>query len=958
MLKDYIKYQKRGKMKKIIVSLCSLFILASTTVRSGENTGNIDSSLTMRKMPGEIMPELKAPNLLKNSEFENGFESWSIVKTEKSKSSAETVDKDGRPALKINSGGGTVMLVSNAIDVVPGKIYILTGVYHSTEARFGTFAQIDIIKDQNEEKHLKLLKEPQIFGVFGGKEVYNRRPGEWQRYSKTFTPSKGEEKIRIAITQYGTPSIIYYGSFYFGEETPDTRKTEWKKYTYNLDPKLSPEEVAHQLEARPDSTAEIIMSDYPRIFIDENPHPSLIYFGDAFTATRSKMQDFQNAGVSLQILSLHLKLKLWHGNNDYDFKKMDEHLLDAISRSPQGNFIVRIDVNPYEEWKNEFPEHVAVDSLGKPSTGRAGNHGPPCYWSELYRKQVCDFLSAALKHMRTQQYFKAIVGFFICGNEDGQFYYQVYDDKTLQDGNSKGAIELFRKWLRGQYKSEDELQRVWNNKDAKFENVMPPIKMEKYQGCFFNPATNQAEIDFIRFLNESMGEFANLMCSTVKKEAGKKVISVMWWGRGASLAVYPHFAQTKVVFPSGDMDLMGAQPGYAGERENGNSCFIPWVFDSTRIHSKIPMIEADFRTWISQYKSLTHDYNVVRYWNICDLRGALLREFGKGISIAGGLWFYDMTAGWFKTPEIMDLIKKINSAAEFLSKKTNVFSQSEIVLVSDEQNYYRTTEQVNVWNGPNYHTIRGNQRALLRSGLKYDFYYLNDLINKKMTNYKVYVFLNLFDVPKDAKKFIDEKLKRDGKTIIWLYAPGYLTSQGFSTENMSALTGMNIYLDGMSSKRAKFLSSENPLIAGIANTNAGIGLDMYGERFVVADKDAVPLASYNLDGKTAAAVRKFNDWTSIYMGVPAGLTPQFLQNIASYAKVHIYNKVPGDMFFYHRDDLICLHGVEGNDNAISLPFNASVKDLLSGEILLDRGKSFSLKLQPGETKLLYLEAKN
>lgn len=933
--------------------LATLLLSVSSLLAATENT---DFAKDLRRMPGEVMTELHAPNLLKNSDFAEGLKYWTIVNSEKNGTTASVCKPDDKNALEIKGDAGYTIAVSDPIDVTPGKKYLLTGVYQSANARFGAFSEFGMISASDIKKVLNILNEPQYYSVFMNRETYNRRPLEWQRRSIIFTPKPGQDKVRIIISQYGTPARVLYGRLYFGEETPDSRKTDHKKYYIdNKDPKLAENEVNAILTKRQDSTAEIKNADYPRIFVDGKATPSLIYFGDAFEAPRSKMQDFQKAGISLQILSLHSKLKIWKVNNSYDFKKMDDHLLDAISRNPEGHFIIRMDVTPYEEWKKEFPEHTARTLSGKDAIGRAGNHAPPCYWSELYREQVCKFLEESVKHMRQQLYFKSVVGFFITGNEDGQFYYQAVD-KTLQDGTSKGGIELFRKWIRKQYKTEDNLKKAWNKTDISFEALTPPVKNERYNGCFFNPATNQAEIDFTRFLNEEMGEFANEMCSTVKKEAGKKVISVMWWGRGASLMVYPHFAQTEKILPSGALDLMGAQPGYAGERENGCSSFVSWITDSKRIHGKIPMLEADYRTWKSPYKTLQQDNNTVRYWNLYDLKGALLREYGKMMAVGGGLWFYDMSAGWFQDPEIMQVVSEMKKSADMLTEKTGVFSKADIVLVSDEQNYYYTTEQLNVWNGPNFNTVRINQRAWLRSGLKFDSYYLNDLINKNMTDYKVYVFMNVFHVSPETMNFIETKLKKENKVIVWLYAPGYLTDGGINQENMQNLTGIKINCADNASKKASFVSDDkNILLKDLSNQPVGIGNDMPGERFISTDNNTAVLAKYR-DGKNAAVMKKFPQWTSIFIGVPAGLSPQLLQNIATYANVHVYNNI-GDLFVYHRDDLICLHGIEGNENDIKLPFDAEVKDLFSGEILLAGGKGLKVKLQPGETRLLLINKK-
>ena len=108
----------------------------------------------------------------------------------------------------------------------------------------------------------------------------------------------------------------------------------------------------------------------------------------------------------------------------------------------------------------------------------------------------------------------------------------------------------------------------------------------------------------------------------------------MWWGRGGDQFVQPHFAQTKVVLPGQGMNLMGGQPGYWGERENGNISYYPWIVDSLRLNNKIPMIEADFRTWVSVHKTLRTDYHVSQTSTFPSFRNS-----AKYFSVSGEIWY-------------------------------------------------------------------------------------------------------------------------------------------------------------------------------------------------------------------------------------------------------------------------------------------------------------------------------
>ncbi len=909
----------------------SLLILLTFPVLNAE-----DHAARLIRQPGETMPILANPNLLRNSDFSDKMNHWTMLGDGK----AAAVTVGSHPAVSIVNRDNGVILYSDAFDVTPGKNYIMTGVYHTVKAVFGSYSEVALIPDGQEKKFLNDFRQPRIHTPLVRRTMLNCREGQWRRITHQETFTANESRARVIIVLDGNPSQIYWSSFYVGKAGPDTRENPRNVN----DRPCSPKEFAERLAKRPDSTAIVKMhGDAPAIFVDGKPIPSHIQFGDAFNASRTRRQSFQKAGVKLQFISLNNVVRqFWRGPNNYDLKAIDDHIRDSIRKNPEGYFVIRLDLTPYPEWYKDYPDTSARHADGTLASSRHGFYGPPDYWSPTYRRAALDYMTAVIRHIREQDYYRAVVGFFPSGNEDQQFYYQTDRKGVLNDGLAPDSLPTFRRFLRMKYADDQALQQAWRKPDITLNTASPEIQNVKYSGAgnFWDREKYQPQIDYTEYLNVMQGEFANLMCRTARKEAGKPVITVMWWGRGAGLSVYPFYSQTSQVLPQGDLDLMGAQSGYYGQRESGSAVYFPWVFDSLRIHGKIPMDEGDYRTWICGFKSLLHDYRVARYWTLEDYTNAVKRQLGKMIGVGGGYWHFAMTDGWYDSPEIMDFIAQTQKIWQELTVKPAVFTPAELVVVADEDDYSLTTEQVNVWNGPNYHTIRNNQDAFLRSGLKYDFYYFSDVMARNMKDYRVYVFSNLFWLSSEKRSFIDS-LKRDGKTLIFLYAPGFMNGE----KTMRELTGIDIRQCDRESKLARFEKSNSPLLKGISGQRAGLGVDMPGERFEVTDSKALPIARY-ADGKIAGALRTFRDWNSIYLATPSCFTPEFLQNIARLAGVHIYN-TPGDMFFHHRDDLLALHGVEGNANQLRFPYPVELQDLYTGEILRDP----TVKLKPGESRL-------
>ena len=891
---------------------------------------------TTCRMPGEVLPDYTEPNLFP------GF-------------AGSGEGKDTELELVNRENASAVFRLSPPIPVQGGMSYVLTGLYQSSDLHFGNSGGLAVLTEQQAENWPDKLESFLPYSPLATYELVNRKPGEWKRRCVKYKAPADVKQVRIGVFLRGDPASIRWRSIYFGlgPWDPDSRPEDYdlsRHFLQNTEP-LPDEEVNAILAARPEATAEVVPGNSPRVLLNGKKEIPVVYFGDQFDAARNKTAAFQEAGIDLQIIPLFRKGYYWTGCGQYDFDRVDHTIMENIRRNPRGIFLIGISVTPYPSWAEEFPGEAAVNREGAQQTSRDGRKNLPCYYSRVYQAQALEYIRQVIAHMRKQPYFKAIAGFHIIGNEDGQFYYQVKYGRYMDEAYPPSALEPFRDFLRKRYRNDLEaLRKAWNQPDITFETAVPPRTPRPLNTFFWDRTTDMPYWDVSIFMNEAMGEFADAMCREAKEAAGKKVLAVMWWGRGGEQFVQPHFAQTQIVLPGTGMDLMGGQPGYFGERDTGCTSYYPWIPDSLRIHGKIPMIEADFRTWITVYKSLTQDCHVVRYWTPDDFRNALLREAGRMFSVGGGLWFYDMTAGWFDDPELMKDAALVRKIAGRLSENEEPFSPAEIAFVADEENFLATSEQLHCWNGPNFHSVRKTQRAMMRSGLKYDFIYLDDLIKRDLTHYKVLCFLNLYFVSPRTEAYLNS-LRRDGKILVFVYAPGYSTEHGLDADGISRITG--IRTEKIAPGLQKSVFADSPLTAGLQGKSAGLN-NVLGElRFRIDDPDAVPICTYTDGSGVSGAMKKFPDYTVIYLALPSPFTPAFLSQLAGYAGVPVFNRTPGDMFVHRRDDLMVLHGVEANTNILCPPQGKKLYDMTTGEELpANSDSTVEITLSPGETRIL------
>jgi hypothetical protein len=956
----------------------SFFLLSGLMLAAAGGT----SSLAQEAAPptvlrqgtrGEILPKLKLSSLVPNADFTNGLKGWTIshadgVSANVEEARANDEHSKNEPVLRVQKTGGigAVRVISERILVQPNTDYVLTGLYHTTDAKFGTFADWRIVEITEPEKPAAqdpldlVITGPTSPGNTGHFGVFNCRPGQWRRRTRMVHTSANTKFVRLAILVEGPPSTIFFDNFHFNTPESDTRKTTWPAW----EEVISREETERRLAARPEAQAEVRQENGgPSLLLDGKPRVPFVHMSDVIKPPRGYVSEFAQSGMNLHLITLfNTTIKHWTGAGKYDFKKIDDVIWNSVQRDPEGYFLIYINVLTYPGWSGEFPDAAAMGAKGEAATSREGHLSPASYYSNVYRAQVMDLLRAYVQHIKAQPYSRAVAGFMLGGGEDGQFYYQVYKGlQTIQDGHSPGDLPLFRAWLRKHYNNDlSRLRAAWNEPDATFETAKPHVSSDKYPGVFFDLKTQTHELDIQRFLNEEVAQLLVDGLTVCKQEIGKPVIGVAYYGRGMSMLVYPQFAQNSVMFKSDAVDLMGAQPGYYGWRETGNEGMLNWVFDSTRRHKKIPMLELDFRSHISEYKSLWHDTQVGRYWDNADLMGAMARDAGKSLSVGGGAWWMEMTGGWFHDPQIMASIQKLQSAGQIIAQEKNTWRKNDVVLVVDEENYFHTTEQLNIWNGPNYHSLAQQQRAFNRAGVSYDLLYLDDLIADKRDDYKVYVFLNLYHAGPRARDFIETRLKRGGKTLVWQFAPGFITENGLSVDGMKSLTGINFSADlkNKNGLGSVFSSLQNkmakPMLAGVSGEKMGLGIDLYAPRFIVEDAAAQPLGTYLSDGKVSAAVKKLDGFTSVFIGPPSGLTPQFFRNIAVSGGATPFIEA-GDMAMFHRDSFIVIHGVEGGRKTLRLPFKAKVTEMLTGRVLAQNSDTIPLDIKVADTLWLHLE---
>ena len=354
------------------------------------------------------------------------------------------------------------------------------------------------------------------------------------------------------------------------------------------------------------------------------------------------------------------------------------------------------------------------------------------------------------------------------------------------------------------------------------------------------------------------------------------------------------------------------------------------------MHGKLWFDENDYRTWLLKGKAL-------RSWGQTDsyeeTRGQLQREFANVLCQGVGQWWFDMGGGWYDDPRILADIGAMNRIAES-SLAWNRSTVDEVAVVVDDKSLHL----LQVGNRLSRPLLLEQLPELGRLGAPIGFYSLGDL--DKLPPRKMYVFLNVF-APTDAERRAIDRLKGQGRVLVWIYAPGVYREGQLDLEGMEALTGVHL---AMASQPAKLE----------VKTDSGV----YGANFNVApvffaDDSRTTVLGRLAGGRAGLVCREMGEWTTVYSSAPK-LPTTLLRQLAMKAGVHCYllKPEPHDVI-YANHSLVALCASEPGTRRVVLPHECDVIDLFDGsKVIFTATREFSVTLERNQTKLFRLsEAK-
>lgn len=625
----------------------------------------------------------------------------------------------------------------------------------------------------------------------------------------------------------------------------------------------------------------------------------------SFRPNPKNVSEFYNAGIRLfSVLSSGVTSALgvpyslygesWVGENKYDFSKIDNQMDMFIENAPDAYFAPMLQLDTREWYLKLHPE-----------VPNSFTHLSQIAHDEVWKKAAADYMKAAINHIE-EKYGDRVYGYFLlCGTTTEWF-----SDKDFEASHpikEKG----FKKWTGDENAFLPSLERL---------NLKGNVFLSEEENDVYNARKFQSET-----ISDLILYFVGEAQSVIKHNKLLGLYYGYLFELGGERLYNNGIFNYEKVFFSPDIDMISSPSAYGYRKLSDPSSFMV-TKDTLDAHNKLYFLEFDHITHVAP-EEIRDDYDenasnstltkipgaANKCKNETESLNLMYRDFVLCTANRTALWWFDMFDGWFRSEGMMNSISHmIEINKEICDLKTQ--SVAEIAVFAEGEAMYRTRKSSKLATV----CLSDIRRTLAECGAPYDVYSISDLSLEKINDYKLYIFVNQYDISEKTKALIEEKCKKSGKTVLWLYAPDYANSGNLNVENILKITGINTAESDLSN-------------GGIVYDNEVFDCKISAPYFSIEDANSKTLAEFE-NGKVAAAYKEMGGFKSVYV-TTCNLPSKLLREIAKLAGVFIYSDKT-TVYTYTNSLITGVYNATDSDCEINLTKDGSYKDLIEGGVYL------------------------
>ncbi len=625
----------------------------------------------------------------------------------------------------------------------------------------------------------------------------------------------------------------------------------------------------------------------------------------SFRPSAKNISDFYKAGVRVfDILTSGIICKLgvpyslfgesWIDDNTYDFEPVDRQIELFLENAPEAYFALMIQIDT-REWyckKHNVPytfTHLSQEVLDR-------------QWREASK----EYLRQVVRHTE-EKYGDRFYGYFILGGQTTEWFSADDDEESYPT-----KLEGYKKYVGD-------------------ENAVIPEKAERdipKSRVYLDPVKEKNLVNYRKFHSEIIADAIVEYAHTVKEATNYKKLCGVYYGYlfelGGKRLWDAGTMSYEKVFTCPDIDMISSPSSYE-HRAYDDVSAIMLTSDTLDIRDKLYFLEFDHITHLapqvvpdgngipipgydSKFKSESETVDVMR------------RDFMLCCARRLALWWFDMFEGWFYSDSMMAEVKRFIEIAKEVTKR-NTKPNSEVCVIAEggESLCY-----VNKHAMVNKYLFGAQREGLGRMGAPYDVYSVCDLDKIDFSGYKLVIFLDEYKMSDATRSIINEKIKKDGKTVMFYGCADGITDNGIDLAKASEMIGMSVAVDECAENKAVALGEEygNPLCQ---------------TRLHCDDKDATVLGTFT-DGKVSLAMKEHNGCKCVFSSI-SPLSGKMFTEIAKIAGVHIYtDKCP----VYVNSEVIGLYMNIGEDVTVALPEDGTYVDAFTGNEYTSKDKQITV----------------
>ena len=617
----------------------------------------------------------------------------------------------------------------------------------------------------------------------------------------------------------------------------------------------------------------------------------------SFRPTARNITEFYEAGVRLfSILTSGLKCMLgvpyslygesWTDYESYDFRVVDEQIDFFIQHAPNGYFALmfQVDTRPWyiekEQCSNSFTHLSQIAASPK--------------WREYASK----YMQALIRHVESK-YGERIYGYFILGGMTTEWFSE-HDYMETSDVKQ----DAYRQYMQN-------------------DNVLIPTKERREQPArkmFLDPEQDQDLISYMRFHNELISDTILYFAAKAQEILNHKKLLGVYYGYLFELnhnrLFHTGTLDYEKVFMSPDIDMISSPSSYKYRHHEDCSAFM-LTYDTLDLHDKLYYLEFDHITHLApQYiegkKIPGYDSKFRTEQETIDV---MRRDFMLCQSKGAALWWFDMFEGWFYSEGMMQSVKQMIDISTYLSGLSNRSVAKIAVLAEGHSLYY-----VNKNCGLNDDVLRRQIGELNRMGMPYDLYSMGDFSSIDFFKYELYIFLDAYYISEEHKRLIKENIKQAGKSILWIYAPNYISGH-IDVNQIGQITDIRV------------------------RQTANEECDTL---FYVEDLDSEPLMWDQDTGKCILASNNKHGYRSFY-STKGNLHADMLRMMAKEAGIHMYCDNKANV--YVNESIIGVYSNINGEVVIQFENDETLEELFEQENYETVHKQLVLNMRIGEAKL-------